>query len=242
MAVRSRALSDLRADVVFEADLPTPSTTTHITTQNLTDLINAGIAEMFNIVVSEVGDDVYRKTGFITTDGSSTVFDLATDLFKLTEVTLLVGSDYINLTRITPQERAFLKSASPAWDGTPYKYDVVGKTGVKTTSSGQIEILPLATSGQTVLYYYVPAPDLLSADADALDGFAGFEDYAVLFAAMRCQMRRGMSEEAGNLRGELQRVRDNIIAGMKTRDMVHPPKTQIIRNNEDWRSGRRWIR
>lgn len=229
---RSRQLSDLRADAAFLADLPTPTTSTHITTQNLTDLINAGIAELFNLIIEACGEEVYLKTTAITTDGINYSYALPADYYKLRRVEYVTATnDTVPLHRFGPEERPFLLSTSPGWDGEPFRYNTAGKTQLGDGAGTLIELLPLPAIGKTINIAYIFCPARLVADADKLDGFAGFEDYAAVYAAHRCAVRAEKFELAGTLAAERERIRSNVSAMLSQKDSNDPVKTRLIRDN-----------
>jgi hypothetical protein len=223
---RTRNLLALIGDATFLADMPTATTTTGITKQNMIDNINAGIAEMFNAACEAGGDEVYSKSSTVVTDGRDpSEYSLASDFYRLLSVELTVNStDRVLLTKFTLAERPLLASASPGWNGRPYRYRLRGKTGIDTNSGALLELLPLPEVGQTVTYWYVFCPPRLAGDSDTLDGFAGFEDYAINFAARRFALKQGDAEQAAMLMGECERIKSNIVASMQQRDEANPPR------------------
>lgn len=229
---RNRALSSLRADVVFLADLPTDTTTTHVTTANLTDLLNAGIAELYAEIVKAAGENTYRKTQSITTLANTTVYLLNPDYLKLlaVEITTDVLNNRIPLHPFTPEERPYLANVSGQFPDYRFtKYGLIGKSAIDQTVGESIELLPMPPAGKTVTVQYIMCPPRLSLDNDTLDGFTGFEDYAIQYAVMRAQTRRGMIQEAQFAQSEMLRIKENIISFMTKRDGT-PAKTQMVRD------------
>jgi len=238
---RYRALSQLRDDVVFHADLPTPTTTTHITTANLTDLVNAGIAEMYNEALKVAGPEAYLTSTTITTLANVTTYSLPADFLRLISVELMYDTNNIvPLHEFTDEERPILLSSASGWDGSPRKYQLQGKSAIGLSVGSIIELLPKPVAGKVVTVRYQMFPARLVADGDTVDGFAGFEDYAVMYATRRCLMRKGLHDEAAGFLQEMMRIRENIIDLMKHRNAGDPPKTKLVRNNDSYRPYRRW--
>jgi hypothetical protein len=237
-----RQLQDLRADAAWLADLITPTSSTFITIAQLTTQINKGYYEMFRVVVEAAGDSAYRKKYSITTTSTSVyganIYDLPGDFYEMKSVELVTGvNDRLLLDRFTAAERPYLASATPGWNGNPFKYCVQGKPGEALNQ--QVEFLPVPSNGIVIDMYYIYGPTKLVGDTDTVEGFAGFEDYAVLFAAHRCALRGENFDLAAELATERERVRAQILEQMRTIDAFHPPKVQMTRDPYSPRYARR---
>jgi hypothetical protein len=238
---RNRSLSALIGDVAFLADLPPPSTTTDITKAACTDQINAGLAELFNLCIA-ASDTIYRKTTTIPLTVGTSLYALPADYYQLKSLALILNTtDRVLLSQFTEAERPYLASATPGWNGEPFKYQVVGKTTTDQTVPANIEFLPVPASGLTIEMRYIYFPPRLVADNDTWDGFAGFEDYAVQFAAHRIAVRLENLERAAAAAQERERIKLNVLESLKDRDAFMPPRIQLTR--ETWRpryARRRW--
>lgn len=218
--MRLTTLAAMRANGAWKVNIPTPTATTGINIADSNARINEGVAELFLLVLAAAGDTVYRSSFTFKTNAGQFTYALPADFFQLKQVQLQIGnagSDYMNLDRFTPAERPYLLSASPGFSGEPFKYGLVGKAQAGN-DTGSIEILPTPTSNCSVQAFYVYGPPTLVNDTDALDGFAGFEDYAQIFFARACCMRTQQRERAADMTAELERIKDNVLANMMARD------------------------
>lgn len=239
--MRLRQLSDLRASAVVLANAPTPTTTTSAAIVDWNQWINAGRAELFRKVVSAAGKDAYLKPTTIVTVGTGVfAYALPDDFWELTRVALQLNTnDFVVLERFTEAERPYLLSATPGWNGEPFKYSLMGKAQENVAQT--IEFLPIPAANLTVVVGYVYGPPLLVNDGDVLDGFAGFEEYVIVYAARRYAMKSEGRERAAELLGEMGRIELDVLAQSKQTDAFSPPRVQMTR--EPWRPRtvrRRW--
>lgn len=241
--MRLRTLADLRASAVSLANAPTPTATTSASLTDWNGWINAGRAELFRKVVSAAGPTAYLRTTIITTQnvpnqgvlGTSVntfAYDLPRDFWELTRVQLQLNiTDFVTLERFTEAERPYLMSATPGWNGEPFKYCLMGKPS--EVSPQQIEFLPIPAANLNVYVGYIYGPPLLVTDVDQLDGFAGFEEYVIVFAARRAAMKTEQRERAAELLGEMARLELDVLAQSKQTDAYSPPRVMMTR--EPWR-------
>lgn len=230
--MRLTTLGAMRAQGAWMVNIPTPTASTGINIVDSNARINAGAAELFLLVLAAAGDTAYRTSFTINTVAGQYSYALPANFYQLKQVQLQIGNapggDYMNLDRFTASERPYLLSATPGFSGDPFKYGLVGKAQAGN-DTGSIEILPPPTSNAIVQAFYVYAPPTLVNDTDAFDGFAGFEDYAQVFYARWCCMRTQQRERAADLASELERIKDNVLASMMTRDAGQCPRVNQTR-------------
>ena len=72
----------------------------------------------------------------------------------------------------------------------PNVYTFYGITNIRYRVTGSnIQLVPLASSGQTFRIQYVPRPKSLVQDIDTLDGVAGFEELVIVDAAIKAMQK-----------------------------------------------------
>ena len=72
----------------------------------------------------------------------------------------------------------------------PNVYTFYGITNLRYRISGNnIEIVPLASSGQTFRIHYAPRPKTLMQDTDTVDGVAGYEEFIIIDAAIKAMQK-----------------------------------------------------
>lgn len=230
--MRTTTLGSMRASAGWLVNLPAFTTTTSITTADANDRINEGIAEMFVAVVGTAGTKAYEKAQSFTLLSNSTDYALPLDFYQLRNVICLLdssGSTRVPLTEYPLSDEAWLMSSPPSNYGDPMKYRLLGKTVMGGADGGSIRVLPAPSTGVTLLIEYIFAPVTLANDGDTLDGFAGFEDYGIVFAARRFAMRTEQRERAAELGAELERIRGNVLANMRSRDGAMAPRVNMTR-------------
>ena len=232
--MRLTTLGAIRQRGAWKVNIPTPTATTAINISDANVSVNQGVAELFLLVVAAAGDTAYRSSFTISTIAGTYAYPLPADFYQLKQVQLQFGNapggDYMNLARFTPAERPYLLSATPGFSGEPFKYCVVGKSSAGAADAGSIELLPVPTQNTIVQCFYVFAPPTLVNDTDTLDGFAGFEDYASVFFARDCCQRTQQRERAAEQTAELERIKDNVLANMMSRDGGQVPKVNLTRS------------
>lgn len=240
--MRLTDLKTMRAAAAWKVNIPTPTAATGINITDANARINEGIAELFLLGVAAASDTIYKKTFTTQTSGGKTDYPLPLDFYELKSVVILLdqnGSDRMVLERFTDAEEPYLQSATPGWNGQPFKYSLQGKTVVGGADGGTIRFLPVPSQQLTILSNYIYCPTALVQDGDTLDGFAGFEEYAIVYAARQFVLRTQQTERAQVLGAEMERIKVNVLAGMKSRDAGMPPKVNMTRVPWSPRSMRR---
>jgi hypothetical protein len=238
-------LADMLDQVRFHADVPAFTTTTAITTSDATKQLNVAVRELFRLFIDAGGDKVYRKKWPFVTKVDQYAYKLPADLYEITDVEIILSNsftDRIQLKPFTPAERPLLLSASPGWNGEPFKYCRYGKDQMGSGDTGVIEFLPKPTSYVQIEVFYIFCPTTLVNPGDTLDGFAGFEDYAIQLAASRLARWGEDYEKADRLAAEAERVKLEVMQGMHKLDALNPPMTNRTRDQWAPRYLRRWAR
>lgn len=231
-----RSLAQLRAKVVFEGDFPPPTANTTPALADMNARINEGVIEIHRLIVAAAGDLAYRKELSFSTGTNQTDYPLPADFYQLKQVKVLInGGDWIDLALFTNAEESWLQSASPGFGGQPFKYKLLGKQASDGSDPGRIRVLPPPSSAITLKLVYVFGPPVLVLDTDQIDGFAGYEDFAIQFAIRSCATKIEEFEKADRAIAEMGRLRADLLATMRTRDADRPPRVQLTR---DMRGGR----
>lgn len=168
---RARALSDLRADARKRADVE--ALDDRHPDADVTRYVNQGGAALRDLLIEARGRTYFRSaTPQTITTTSATRYDLEDDFLRLISVRLHMPGGY-TLDPFTPQDEPGLRE--PGITATyPTHYEL---------QPGTIELLPVTAGGATVIVEYVPAFVDLVSDGDTLEGYDGWEEYVVDFAA-----------------------------------------------------------
>lgn len=160
-----------------------------VTDAELNSYINLDYQELYGLLVMSYGDNYYFQTPYqFTTDGTSLLYPLPTDFFKLRGVDLsLTGAanSFVTLKQFNFRERNRLNNAfipSPSINVLQnVRYELNG---------GKIMLTPLAQAAQIIQIWYIPRCPNLSLDSDILDGVNGWEQYVIASVAQKVAVKQ----------------------------------------------------
>lgn len=234
---RNVTLLDLRTRVRQRANM---ENSTFVTDSEVSSLVNEGIAGLYNLLVQARGQEYYAADTSIATVANQSVYDLPADFYQLLDITALISSETYKLKRYQMADIARLSQPGVTSPATLPQYRIRGQFNT-TTNVVQLQILPLPTQVYTISIYYVPAPVLLAADGDTCDGIAGFEEWVVLDAAIRCLQKE--ESDVSFLAAEREKVEARIRNLRDDRDAGDAPRVQDVRGRAvayDSTLTRRW--
>jgi hypothetical protein len=104
-----------------------------------------------------------------------------------------------------------------------------------------LRVLPVPSGAIVLLISYIFGPPKLVLDSDQIDGFAGFEDYAIQYAVAACCEKIEEYEKQDRAQAEMQRLKADFLGDMRSRDADRPPRVQMTRGAWFGRSRRRWM-
>lgn len=193
---RTRTLAEMRTDVRNQGDYANSNV---FTDAILTEFINKGIAEVYELLV-DASESYYLTNTTVTTTASQAYVAAPTDLYTLKAVDVLVGSDYVPLQKFDLDERGQNKYVR--YQGR-YVYRLQG-------SNIYLEPTP-TTSSDTLRIWYIPHATKLSSDSDTFDGINGFEDLVIEKALYLCDKRdnRPLADRMQEIARLEARVRKN---------------------------------
>jgi len=205
-------------------------TSDNITSQEWNSMINQSYKELYDILIQKFGDDyfiappvTFVTTGQIDPTYQAQVFPLPADFYKLMRCEIALNPQDPN-SWITL--RQFNAIQANLWN-YPNIYTFYGITNIRYRIWGtQLQLVPIATSGQTVRIWYSPRPNQLINDTDTVDAISGWEEYIVVdvcvkalakteedvqvFAAQKMALLKRIEEAAQNRNvGESQTVSDS---------------------------------
>jgi hypothetical protein len=229
-----RSLAQMRAKVVSEGDFPPPTSTSTPSLGDINLRINEGLVEVHRKVVAAGGDTVYYKEwSFQTAASGTTDYALPGDFYQLKQVRALInGSDWRDLGLYTASEEAYYLSATPGWSGEASKYRLLGKKAADGSDTGTIRIVPPPAFQQTIKLGYIFGPPVLINDNDQVDGFAGYEEFAIQYSIASFSRKIEEYEKAQLAAGEMMRISLDLLADARKRDADRPPRVQMTR--EQW--------
>ena len=219
---RTRTLAELREDVRKRADVE--SETARHPNADLTRYINQGGAALRDLLIEARGRTYFRKATPLTiATTTATRYALGSDFLRLISVRLSGSGGYL-LEPFTPQDEAWLRE--PTNTATrPTHYEL---------QPDYIELLPATNGGHTVVVEYIPAFADLSGDNDPLEGYDGWEEFVVDFAAC-CVLTKDDEQEAlASVRKDMTVLAGRIARLAPTRDAFRAERVKDVRQ-AGWR-------
>ena len=199
--------------------------------------INAGIAELHDILIQTYGQDYYITSSTFNTvanqDTYSISTEVGTDFYKLRGVDAQInGADYFTLEPFNFNERNLYQNWG-SWNLlnlTNVRYRMVG---------GTIIFSPTPKAVTSVRVWYIPTAQQFSSTTPAtstttFDDINGYAEYVVIDAAIKCLQKEESDVQA--LMIQKQAMRKRIEDAASNRDAGSPLSVSdiYIANNEFW--------
>lgn len=234
-------LTTLQGRTLQRANVQTASNNALFTTAELTDNINEGLAELYDIIIGVQDQPYYLASANFSTTGTKDTYtigpagDIAiSDFYKGKGLDVTYGQQNVITARpFMWSERNRYKWIPGRIYNQPVFYQFTGKSGaLATVANDSIKLIP-QPSGifQCTLWYYpVLAP--LVVGADKFDGIMGFEEFAVLDAAIKLLTKQERFEHAQLLAGMQAAEKQRILEAIPTHDAESPPRVQDVLTND----------
>ncbi len=175
-------LAEIRTAARQRADM---TASQFVTDAEFNSYINSSLAELYDLLVTNYGNDYFATTATITTVDGVERYPLPADFYKLLGVDLAIqgtagtpSATYVSLRPFNMTERNRYTTASvQTW---------VGVTNIRyRLSANSLWITPTPQAGQSLRLWYVPRVVALVTDADVADGISGWLEYVVVDAAIK---------------------------------------------------------
>lgn len=167
---RSFTLSQLRTKVRQRADIESSS---FVSDSELNGYISASYAALLTRLARS-GIAYFQASQTISATAGDDTYAVPADYMSTVGVDWQQASGkYVSLRRIMPKEHNDFPEPS---------HPVVGYSII----NNEVTLFPVPSLAGTYRHRYVPAPDDLTADGDVVDGVAGWEEWIVNDAAMKC--------------------------------------------------------
>ena len=224
------ALSEFRTRVRYKADIEVGASGSRFPDAEVDRYINEACKQLYNKLVLARGESYYEKAHKADCALSTNLYNLPSDFAWLVGVMAwdgVVGGEYCQVPPFDAASYQALLSANTAGSIHELHY--------KLTPT-QVEIRPTPTSADwDVLLSYIPTMTEMSSPTDTFDGINGFEEWAILTAAIACKTKD--EEDPSALMAE-RAIIDQTITGLASqRDAGRPPVIQDTR--QDY-AGARW--
>lgn len=186
--------------------------------------INYAVSDLRDKITSKVGEDYFATSSSSTLTSGQEVVALPADFYKLLWVEIL-GEDgnYYQLKRFEIAEKPVTYYGLTApWMGIKYRLRADNLWLQPSTNTG----------GRTIRLWYVPLPTTLSADADTLNGYNGWDEYVVLQAAKKALIKE--EQDVTDIDRELLIFDQRLEAMIPNRDQAQPMRIYDNQRREYW--------
>ncbi len=208
-----------------------------LTDVEVADLINSALATWYDEVRGTTwGGQYYRSKYEFDTVGQQQFYDLPDDFLALTslDIELANGMPVVSARAYQEEERNRFRQFPLLYGWTvssPIWYQL---------QQDKLSFIPLPNGVFHIKLNYVPtAPKLVSPD-DSFDSVNGWEEFVVLWAAIRALTKDGQLDVIPLLAGQLEQERERIRAMAPRRDMQTAERVHMIDNpgfDDDYFSG-----
>lgn len=183
---RSVTLATLRSRARTEADMVVSQ---FVSDTELNGFINDSLSEVYDLILAQDPDYYLNPTPCeFTITSASDAYPLPDDFYKLRGVDTqlsAIGNQWVTLEPFEFKQRNL-------YNWAPVDWNILGVANVKyhllgpSSGSSQIKFIPNPISSQVIRLWYVPACPVLASDSDTFDGVNGWDEYAVVDAAIKC--------------------------------------------------------
>jgi len=202
----------------------------------VTDYINVGIASIWDLILNSTwGGDRYQSQHVFTTVPGQELYERPSDLYRLLSVDGYVTGNADRPVAIYPyakEQRNRIAGSvgyqNPWGGGTALSYRWVGEN---------LSLMPVPQSAFDVRLNYAPVAPRLFAPDDSFDSVNGWEEYVVLFAAVRVLTKRGPYDTIPILSGQMEVERQRIKDSAPNADMQQAEGIHILESYDYYNQG-----
>lgn len=160
-----------------------------------------------------------------TTTSGQLAYALPTDFYKLHRLFVTDSSDsLIELDMVTSEDEPSLRESDTA------------KPRYCQIRDGFFDLMPRPDGTYTINMLYVPTAPILVADSDTFDGWNGYEEYPVCYAAHEMLLKEGDIELANMVMQKMNKMAQRISRAAADRDHGTPMRVQDVRGALSWKS------
>jgi len=191
--------------------------------------INLANFELYDILIQKYGDDYFVASPYsFTTDGSTQQYTLPTDFYKFLGLDLQLGSTADSFVTI----RSFMFGERNRY-AVPNFQSFYGVTNLRyRLTANTLFLTPIPAAGQTLRLWYIPRSADLTADADVVDGYSGWQEYLILDAAIRALRKQEL--DVSVLLAQKQALIGRIESAAEGRDAGNPQKVTDVQYSDFW--------
>lgn len=229
-------LLQLQNRVLARADLQFASNSALVNgyTGELTDNINQGLQELYDLIVEVQDQDYYLNSVTFSTVSQTDTYAIGSgqainisDFYRMRGLDITFGQNIvISAKPFMWSERNRYKWYSGWLYTQPVFYRLIGNA---------LKLMPAPNGAFSLQMWYTPIFEpLLVFPTDTFDGIDGMEEYAVLCAAIKLLLKQEQFEHAQALMSERALVKDRVLGMLQNRDAENPERVQDTTRDDDF--------
>ncbi len=199
----TRTLAQLRTEIRDRGEIRS----VYVDDTELTRAINVAYSDFYCFLV-DTNPDWYLSSGTITVVSGTDEYDLntmASDFWKVVGVDVREGGRWYKMEPFNFGSRNEYQNSG--LNARNARYRIMGSN---------LRVSPNPSWGGSIRVWYVPAPTLLSADGDTVDGVAGWEEYIVLHTLIQYAAKE--ESDPSVFAAQLAAIKDQVRALAMNRD------------------------
>jgi len=204
-------LSSMRSQTRQRADMVN---STFCTDSEINQYLNNSLAELYDILIEKFENDYFLSSSSITIVADTNNYSLPADFYKVVGVDIVISANQtITLTRYNFSDRNLNNRNLYVYNRDAYtlRYRIQGS---------KIYFSPTPSSAYTGTLWYIPAFTDISTDAGTFDGVSGWEEYAIVDAAIKCLQKE--ESDVSALMSQKDKLLRRIESAAENRDAGNP--------------------
>lgn len=220
-----QTLDDMRTRVRELANMETNAASGFVTDDELRRRLNEALKGLYDMLITARGQEYYIVSTAIPLAAGTASYALPADFYQGAALVASDGSAYVQLKTWEMQELATLYTLTAQTSGSIYnlRYRYQGSNVV---------FYPTPAAAWTVGLHYIPAMTELVLGADTFDGVNGWEQWAVLTAAIDILNKEESDTAALMIERSIVEARIKKLAGNKDAGLA----SRITDVRGDWSS------
>jgi hypothetical protein len=217
---RTRTLTNLTSDVRVRADMVGSSFPQD---PEIQEWLNQGWAELYDLLIAS-GEKYYLTTALGNTSNGVEEYAVPADHYKTLGISVQVsGGRPRPAHRFQFERRDDYDPNGWNWPNRVY-YDLWG---------GNIHFMPVPSGVYPYKHYYYPAPVRLVNGTDFWDGVAGWEQYAIDWAAKKVAARDDNYELVAVIAGDMTEMKARVKTMADNRIPGEAKRVRVVRGRID---------
>lgn len=194
-----------------------------VTDLEVTSYLNSELAELYGLMLQAYGTDYFVSSQMVAVVANTDTYALAADFLKLIHVRQALGgvpTQYLRCRRMNRAEADSYSGLASVWGAVP---GFRGAGPAYYLEGNTIVFVPMPSASATIQIKYTPRAQVLSDPLlDTWDGYNGWEEYAIVGAAIRCKDKE--EDDVSVLMARKQSLKERIESEASARNDSEPAR------------------